>query len=112
MPLKPKTFLYEMDSATGVATVTLNRPDRLNALTFEVYEELRDFFLNLDTEPGVRAIILTGAGRAFCSGSGRRSRLTKPSRRCASVTCDSSRNARTARTSCTVLNGIPVVASR
>ena len=36
MPLKPKTFLYEMDSATGVATVTLNRPDRLNALTFEV----------------------------------------------------------------------------
>ena len=57
-----------MDPATGVATLTLNRPERLNALTFEVYAELRDTFLALDTEPGVRAIVLTGAGRGFCSG--------------------------------------------
>ena len=68
MALNPASFLYSFDSATSVATITLNRPDRLNALTFEVYEELRDFFHSLDTEPGVRAIILTGAGRAFCSG--------------------------------------------
>jgi enoyl-CoA hydratase/carnithine racemase len=68
MPLSPKTFLYDLDTATGVATVTLNRPERLNALTFEVYDELRDAFHTLDTEPGVRAVILTGAGRAFCSG--------------------------------------------
>ncbi|MEO5511480.1 MAG: enoyl-CoA hydratase family protein [Longimicrobiales bacterium] len=68
MSLNPKTFLYELDANTSVATVTLNRPERLNALTFEVYEELRDFFHALDREPGVRAIILTGAGRAFCSG--------------------------------------------
>ncbi len=71
MALNPKTFLYELDTATSVATVTLNRPERLNALTFEVYEELRDFFYALDTEPGVRAIILTGSGRA---STGRRRR--------------------------------------
>lgn len=68
MPLEPKTFLYALDSDTAVATLTLNRPDRLNALTFDVYRELRDTFQALDGEPGVRAIVLTGSGRAFCSG--------------------------------------------
>jgi enoyl-CoA hydratase/carnithine racemase len=68
MAIAPKSFLYAVDPATGVATLTLNRPERLNALTFEVYAELRDTFLALDTEPGVRAIVLTGAGRGFCSG--------------------------------------------
>ena len=62
------SFLYELDAKTAVATITLNRPERLNALTFEVYAQLRDKFRALDTEPGVRAIIITGAGRAFCSG--------------------------------------------
>jgi enoyl-CoA hydratase/carnithine racemase len=64
----PKSFLYGVDAATGVATITLNRPDRLNALTFEVYEELRDAFRSLDGEPGVRAVVITGTGRGFCSG--------------------------------------------
>ena len=69
MAIDPKSFLYEHDAATHVATVTLNRPERLNALTFEVYDELREVFEALDTEPGVRAIVLTGAGeRAFCTG--------------------------------------------
>jgi len=68
MPLAPKTFLYDHDTAQGIATITLNRPDRLNALTFEVYRELRDTFVRLDTEPSVRAIVITGQGRAFCSG--------------------------------------------
>jgi enoyl-CoA hydratase/carnithine racemase len=66
--LNPKSFLYTVDPASAVATITLNRPERLNALTFEVYTELRDTFRALDTEPGVRAIIITGTGRAFCSG--------------------------------------------
>jgi len=61
-------MIYELDAETSVATITLNRPERLNALTFEVYNELRDRFRALDTEPGVRAIVITGAGRAFCSG--------------------------------------------
>jgi enoyl-CoA hydratase/carnithine racemase len=68
MPLSPKSFLYEHDARTGVATITLNRPQRLNALTFEVYRELRDAFRALDVESGVRAVVITGAGRAFCSG--------------------------------------------
>jgi enoyl-CoA hydratase/carnithine racemase len=68
MTIAPRSFLYEHDPGTSVATITLNRPDRLNALTFEVYEELRDCFGALDTEPDVRAVMLTGAGRAFCSG--------------------------------------------
>jgi enoyl-CoA hydratase/carnithine racemase len=68
MSLQPSAFGYQQDAATSVATITLNRPERLNALTFEVYKELRDTFQRLDTEPGVRAIIITGAGRAFCSG--------------------------------------------
>ena len=68
MPISPTSFLYEVNGATGVATLTLNRPQRLNALTFEVYAELRDTFASLDVEPGVRAVVLTGAGRGFCSG--------------------------------------------
>ena len=63
----PKSFLYETNP-TGVATITLNRPERLNALTFEVYRELTDIFLTLRSETDVRAVVITGAGRAFCSG--------------------------------------------
>jgi enoyl-CoA hydratase/carnithine racemase len=68
MAIAPRSFLNAHDAATGVATLTLNRPERLNALTFEVYAELRDTFRALDTEPAVRAVVLTGAGRGFCSG--------------------------------------------
>ena len=68
MALEPQSFLYQADEDSSVATIVLNRPERLNALTFEVYAELRDTFRALDTEPGVRAIVITGAGRAFCSG--------------------------------------------
>ncbi|HSS18797.1 MAG TPA: enoyl-CoA hydratase family protein [Pyrinomonadaceae bacterium] len=64
---KPKSFLYEQ-SEDGVVTITLNRPDRLNALTFEVYRELTDTFAALREEAGARVVVLTGAGRAFCSG--------------------------------------------
>jgi enoyl-CoA hydratase/carnithine racemase len=68
MPVSPESFLYAVDQATAVATITFNRPERLNALTFQVYTELRDTFRALDREPGVRAVIITGAGRAFCTG--------------------------------------------
>jgi len=64
----PESFLYAHDTETGVATLTLNRADRLNALTFEVYGELLDTFRALTSEPGVRAVVITGAGKAFCSG--------------------------------------------
>ncbi|HVS03460.1 MAG TPA: enoyl-CoA hydratase family protein [Thermoanaerobaculia bacterium] len=68
MSLAPRSFRCDLDADSGVATLTLDRPQRLNALTFEVYEELREGFEALDREPGVRAILLTGSGRAFCSG--------------------------------------------
>ncbi len=64
--LSPKSFLYEVRDS--VAYVTLNRPERLNALTFEVYRELTDAFAALGGEREVRAVVITGAGRAFCSG--------------------------------------------
>ena len=62
----PKSFLYAQES--GIGTITLNRPERLNAITFEVYHELTDFFAKLRDEKDVRAVVITGAGRAFCSG--------------------------------------------
>ena len=65
---EPKSFLYALDETTGVATITLNRPERLNALTFEVYDELRRTFYTLSDEDAVRVIVLTGTGRGFCSG--------------------------------------------
>ena len=64
---QPTTFLYEQD-AQGIATITLNRPERLNALTFDVYRELTDTFAALRDERDVRVVVITGAGRAFCSG--------------------------------------------
>jgi enoyl-CoA hydratase/carnithine racemase len=64
---KPTSFLYEQTD-TGVATITLNRPERLNALTFEIYLELTDTFAALRNEADVRVVVITGAGRAFCSG--------------------------------------------
>lgn len=65
---EPASFLLGLNEKTGVATITLNRPDRLNALTFEVYDELRRAFAELHDDGSVRAIVITGSGRAFCSG--------------------------------------------
>jgi enoyl-CoA hydratase/carnithine racemase len=64
---KPQSFLYEQTD-TGIATITLNRPERLNALTFEIYRELTDTFAALRDEKEVRVVVITGSGRAFCSG--------------------------------------------
>jgi enoyl-CoA hydratase/carnithine racemase len=63
---RPASFGYSEEA--GVATITLSRPDRLNALTFEVYAELRDLFASLAHDPDVKAVIITGEGRGFCSG--------------------------------------------
>lgn len=64
----PKSFRTEIDSDRGVATFTFDRPDKLNALTFEVYAELAAAFAQIGQVASVRAVVLTGAGRAFCSG--------------------------------------------
>jgi enoyl-CoA hydratase/carnithine racemase len=52
----------------GVATITLNRPERKNPLTFEMYAELRDHFRELNTTADVKTVVVTGAGENFCSG--------------------------------------------
>jgi len=63
---RPEHFLWEF--ADGVATVTLNRPERKNPLTFESYAELRDTFRALNDARDVKVVIICGAGGNFCSG--------------------------------------------
>jgi enoyl-CoA hydratase/carnithine racemase len=63
---KPTHFLWEFQN--GVATITLNRPERKNPLTFESYEELRATFHRLDETYAVKAVVIRGAGGNFCSG--------------------------------------------
>jgi enoyl-CoA hydratase/carnithine racemase len=64
--IDPKSFLYEERGAVGL--ITLNRPDRLNSLTFEVYRELTDTLAALRHRRDVRVVVITGRGRGFCSG--------------------------------------------
>ena len=63
---KAEHFLWEVDQ--GVATLTLNRPERKNPLTFDSYGELRDLFRDLRYSKDVKIVILKGAGDNFCSG--------------------------------------------
>jgi len=62
----PKHFTFAVDAK--VATVTLDRPDRKNPLTFDSYAELRELFRGLQYAQDVKAVVLTGAGGNFCSG--------------------------------------------
>ena len=65
---KPRHFLFETDADGRVATITLNRPEKKNPLTFESYEELTDLFRSLARASDVRAVVLTGAENNFSSG--------------------------------------------
>jgi len=58
---------FELDNS-GIARLTLNRPDKLNSLTEEMFEEIRSALMKVQTEPGVRCLVVTGAGRGFCAG--------------------------------------------
>jgi len=66
LPMHPTHFRYS--ESDGVATLRLDRPERLNALTFDSYRELTDTFLALADRDSVRAAVITGTGRAFCTG--------------------------------------------
>src|SRR5215469_741972 len=59
---------FRFECAGGVATVTLDRPGKLHALTFEAYADLRDLLAQLPNRADVRVLVLRGEGRAFCSG--------------------------------------------
>ncbi|HZE32796.1 MAG TPA: enoyl-CoA hydratase-related protein, partial [Actinoallomurus sp.] len=62
----PESVQYEL--AEGVATITLARPDAMNSLTVETKTELRDAVERARDDTAVRAVVLTGSGRAFCAG--------------------------------------------
>src|ERR1051325_10634027 len=64
--MSSKELLYAVEDS--IATITLNRPDRMNALTHDLEEDLHRAFDKADGDKAVRVIILTGAGRAFCAG--------------------------------------------
>lgn len=68
VPLTDRWDHFDLTRVDGVTTVTLNRPDRLNALTFEAYADLRDLLLELPHRDDIRVLVLRGEGRAFCSG--------------------------------------------
>jgi 2-(1,2-epoxy-1,2-dihydrophenyl)acetyl-CoA isomerase len=74
-PTAEPTVLVDVDADAGVATLTLNRPDALNALTVPMKGELVAALRRVEREAAVRAVILTGAGRAFCAGQDLRERL-------------------------------------
>jgi len=59
---------FDFDVTDGVATVTLNRPDKLNALTFDVYADLRDLLAELPHRGDAKVLVISGRGRGFCSG--------------------------------------------
>jgi enoyl-CoA hydratase/carnithine racemase len=65
---KAQHFLWETSADGRVATIRLNRPDKKNPLTFDSYAELRDVFRDLVYASDIRAVVLVGAGRNFCSG--------------------------------------------
>src|SRR3546814_14772010 len=65
-PSEPTTLLY--DVTDGIATITLSRPDRLNAFVDEMEAELIEAFDRIDADDEVKAGVLTGAGRALCAG--------------------------------------------
>lgn len=62
-----ETILYDM--RCGVGTITLNRPAVLNAINPQMIEELHDVLAKVGADPSVRVVVLTGAGRGFCSGA-------------------------------------------
>lgn len=66
------------ETAGGVATLTLNRPERLNSFTVAMHEEVRDALARVAADTAVRAMVLTGAGRGFCAGQDLNDRAASP----------------------------------
>ncbi len=61
-------FNFDFSVVDGVATVTFTRPDKLNALTFDVYADLRDLLAELEHRDDAKVLVITGEGKGFCSG--------------------------------------------
>jgi enoyl-CoA hydratase len=67
-----ETMVFE-ETEPGIGLLTLNRPERLNAMNIEMVDEFYELFRRLDEQPDIRVLIVTGAGRGFCSGADLRS---------------------------------------
>jgi enoyl-CoA hydratase/carnithine racemase len=67
-PLTERWKHFGLAVEAGVATLTFNRPEKLNALTFDVYADLRDLLTELPQHQDIRVLVITGTGRGFCSG--------------------------------------------
>ena len=67
-PLTREWEHFDFTVADGVGTITFNRPEVLNALTFQVYADLRDLLAELPLRDDVRVLVMSGSGRGFCSG--------------------------------------------
>lgn len=65
-PMNYDTLLWQVEQ--GILTLTLNRPDKLNAFTVQMADELEDAFLRASRDDAVRAVVVTGSGKAFCAG--------------------------------------------
>lgn len=98
----PSSFRFEKQGSVGVVTFT--RPETLNSLTFEVYRELTLLFSELEREQDVRAIVVTGEGRGFCSGGDQHAIIAELFKRempalvdFTRMTCDLIRNMRLVR---------------
>jgi enoyl-CoA hydratase/carnithine racemase len=68
VPFTERWEHFDVAVEDGVATITLTRPEKLNALTFEAYADLRDLFGELPLREDARVVVLAGQGRGFCSG--------------------------------------------
>lgn len=67
-PLTESWDHFRFEVGDGVGTITLDRPEQLNALTFEVYADLRDLLFELPNRGDISVLVVTGSGRGFCSG--------------------------------------------
>ena len=68
VPLTERWEHFQFSVDGPIATVTLNRPEKLNPLTFESYADLRDLLAELPHHPGVRVLVIQGEGKGFCGG--------------------------------------------
>lgn len=66
--MSDQSVLFDLDT-DGVATITLNRPDKMNACSGELLSQLTKLYRRCDEDDAVRAVVITGAGRAFCAGA-------------------------------------------
>jgi enoyl-CoA hydratase/carnithine racemase len=67
-PITERWEHFELDLSEGIATITLDRPEKLNALTFEAYADLRDLLAEIPHRGDVRSLVIAGRGRGFCAG--------------------------------------------